>query len=493
MKIHIAFWWVILLAVYCKAQFDAQIYYNLYSEYQLAPDDLMQMTPRLVSEKVRDLAGKYPSLQLKEAGRSVEGRPLHHLAFGDGATKLLLWSQMHGDEPTATAALLALFHFFGNQPHDSLVTILRKNLSIHAIIMLNPDGAQRFQRRNMQDIDINRDARLVQSPEAQALKRLKEHLDPQFGFNLHDMRGRETVGKEGKLLNLAFMAPPFNEADEDSPSRSRAKRLVVIMKETLEPFIGGHMARYKADYMPRAFGDAMQNWGISTVLIESGMHDRADPHFIVRMNFIALLRAFDAIATGYIDDADESGYDSIPLEGKELFDLFIRDVLIITGSGIPPFRGDIGINVMRRKNDDTIVKFSQIADLGDLSITTGRQIIDGQNLIVAPGFIGISEDSVITEVAVAAGFTRVIPKKIRQDEGLALDSLQRFRTEWTVRADEVRRYTSIPANALGVQRTGLIKSGYTADLIVFRDSDPQSLESVHIKYVIKDGEIVYGL
>ena len=33
------------------------------------------------------------------------------------------------------------------------------NLTIHVVPMLNPDGAERYQRRNVQDIDINRDAR----------------------------------------------------------------------------------------------------------------------------------------------------------------------------------------------------------------------------------------------------------------------------------------------------------------------------------------------
>ena len=42
----------------------------------------------------------------EEIGRSLEGRAIEHVWFGTGATHVLLWSQMHGDEPTATCALL---------------------------------------------------------------------------------------------------------------------------------------------------------------------------------------------------------------------------------------------------------------------------------------------------------------------------------------------------------------------------------------------------
>ena len=41
-------------------------------------------------------------------GRSVEGRDLLHLAIGRGPTHVLLWSQMHGDEPSATPAIFDL-------------------------------------------------------------------------------------------------------------------------------------------------------------------------------------------------------------------------------------------------------------------------------------------------------------------------------------------------------------------------------------------------
>ena len=39
--------------------------------------------------------------------------------------------------------------------------------------MLNPDGAEAYKRRNMQDIDINRDAVNLATPEARLLKKLR--------------------------------------------------------------------------------------------------------------------------------------------------------------------------------------------------------------------------------------------------------------------------------------------------------------------------------
>jgi len=301
------------------------------------------------------------------------------------------------------------------------------------------------------------------------------------------MGGRETVGPERNPLKIAFMAPPFNEDEEDSPSRIRAKKLVVIMKEALEPFISGHIARYKADYMPRAFGDAMQNWGVSTVLIESGMHDDGDPHFNVKMNFIALLKAFEAIATDAVEQADASAYQEIPLEGTNLFDILIRDALIFNGSGIPSFRGDIGININRQKKEEVIVTTGQIADIGDLSITIGRKIIEGKNLVVTPAFIAIHDDPATENSLLNSGFVRVVP--VSELETVPED-LPRFSAEWAIDATEIPEYTNLAAQKLNIKRTGLIKRGYAADLIVFEDDDPGRIESRNIIYVIRNGVII---
>src|SRR5512134_2236601 len=48
---------------------------------------------------------EHPAFRVETVGRSGEGRPIRTVTFGRGPTRLLLWSQMHGDESSATMAL----------------------------------------------------------------------------------------------------------------------------------------------------------------------------------------------------------------------------------------------------------------------------------------------------------------------------------------------------------------------------------------------------
>ena len=458
--------------------YDAQQMADQFDRFSLAPVDLRMMKHAVVESSLQEIAAKNPRIVMTEVGRSVEDRSINMLSFGIGKTRLLLWSQMHGDEPTATAALMAIFNFLAQNDKMPFVEDLHRDLNINAIVMLNPDGAERFQRRNVQDIDINRDARLLQSPEAQTLKRVKEQIDPHFGYNLHNMDGREQVGRTRKLLNIAFMAPPFNYEDEDTDSRIRAKKLIVRMKEILDQFIPGHMSRYDADFMPRAFGDAMQNWGVSTVLIESALHDDSDPHFLVKMNFIALLGSFESIQTGDVEEADPGLYDKIPLEGVALFDFLIRDIMIYNGAGIPPFRGDIGINL---NNPDSGRERGVITDIGDLSVITGgRQELSGEGLIVIPGLTAVT-DSGQAEALLQFGVTRVFAPENR-DESLIRIPPESFLLD----PPEIRKHCRLPD-----ENGNEIRRNKSADLVIFKDAGDGMFRAENIKYVIRKGKIVF--
>ena len=113
-----------------------------------------------------------PGVSVREVGKSIEGRSLKLISLGDGPVDVFLWSQMHGDEPTATQAIFDILNFMTAEgSFEAEKNMLLDSLTIHFLPMLNPDGAEVYQRRNLLGIDINRDALRLQSPEGQALKR----------------------------------------------------------------------------------------------------------------------------------------------------------------------------------------------------------------------------------------------------------------------------------------------------------------------------------
>ncbi|MGB3585819.1 MAG: M14 family zinc carboxypeptidase, partial [Tunicatimonas sp.] len=208
---------------------------------------------------------EHPIFEVTPLGQSIEGRTIYDVSFGSGETTVLLWSQMHGDETTATMAGLDLFNFFGqNDELDPLREQILSKLNIHFVPMLNPDGAEQFQRQNALDIDLNRDALRLQSPESQILKHLRDSLQAEFGFNLHDQSVYYTAGTNPKPATISFLAPAYNYEKKVNDVRKQALQLIVLLNDAIQTFIPGQVGRYNDDFEPRAFGDNMQKWGTST-------------------------------------------------------------------------------------------------------------------------------------------------------------------------------------------------------------------------------------
>ena len=340
-------------------------------------------------------AGPASPLHVTQVGASLEGREIYDVSFGAGPYVVLLWSQMHGDEGTATSALFDLYAYLDAHRAEAHVARLLSALTVHTVPMLNPDGAERWQRRNAQGIDVNRDALLLQSPEGQLLKTLRDEWQPKVGFNLHNQGWRTSVGTPPVGAAVSLLSVAFDDAKTVSAGRELTRKLAAVVRDSLEPLAPGRIGKYDDAFEVRAFGDNLTKWGTPVLLIETGPYPEVNPDpTLVRMNFVALVRALSALADGSVERADPSRYDSLPMNESLNLHTVIRNVTIIQGSGIPPFVGDLGINAVRRVRVDggtrLVVESYQIDDLGDLR-TAGRLFdVDGTGKTLAPAIAGVT-------------------------------------------------------------------------------------------------------
>ncbi len=322
------------------------------------------------------------------AGESAEGREIRHLTFGRGPTAVLLWSQMHGNESTASMSLADIIRFFDAQPNHPLARRIAEGATIHMIPLLNPDGAERFQRRNAQGIDVNRDARRLQTPEGQLLKAVRDQLDPEFGFNLHDQSAAVRVGDSDRGVAIALLAPAFNAARDVDDKRRRAMQVATLLIEAVEPLVGNHIAKYDDTFNPRAFGDLMGAWGASTILIESGAwEDDPQKQHLRKTNFVGILSALDAIATGRYEQYDPNVYESLEYNGRRVTDLLIVGGRIAV-PGIAPLEADVLVNYdLPLLRQDAV-----IADIGDMGTSEAQDTLDVSGLFLIPTRDALDED-----------------------------------------------------------------------------------------------------
>jgi hypothetical protein len=335
--------------------------YSLYRESSLNDR-------RFKHAEIQSLIKQLPDtlFEVRLAGHSLEGREIYLVKAGNGQTKVLLWSQMHGNEPTATMAIMDIFNYLIRDQGKIRNQILDK-LSLYFIPMLNPDGADAFQRRNALDIDLNRDALRLQCPESQILKGIRDELEPEWGFNLHDQNRYTSAGKTEQMASISFLAPAFNEEKDWNTGRTRAMQLICHMNAVLQTYIPGKVGRYSDEFEPRAFGDNMQKWGTNTILIETGaITDDPEKQYLRKLNYISILSAFQSITSGTFEKYRLADYEKIPFNQGVLHDLIVRNATIHLFDR--DFLLDIGIrqDEIQNKSADDYYLRAYIADLGDL-------------------------------------------------------------------------------------------------------------------------------
>lgn len=349
------------------------------------------------------LESRYPRhIKLEEAGKSHQGRSIQLLSIGRGEKKILLWSQMHGDEPSATPALLDIASFLAAHADEPALRPILENFTLLMIPMLNPDGAEVYTRRNAQGIDINRDALMLASPEGRILKHVRDEYEPMMGFNLHDQDRRTAVGNSGQVANMAVLAVSGDAANTLTPGRQRTKRASAAIVEAVAAYIPGGMARYDEDWSPRAFGDNITAWGTPVVLIESGGLPPGNGFAqLTRLNFVAILTVLQGLAHDDLAGYDPQVYeDLLRNQDNSWSDIVVRDGYMLQPGMTQAYRADLAFDQL--SSDREIAGCastapsegsgsSQIFMVGDASLHGSGQSIDASDsLILVPFEVGAS-------------------------------------------------------------------------------------------------------
>ncbi len=327
-----------------------------------------------------------PKYTVKVVGKSIEGRDLSLISIGSGPTSVFLWSQMHGDEPTATQAIFDIINFLKGDTFIAEKEAILSNITLHFLPMLNPDGAEAYTRRNRLGIDINRDALMLQSPEGRTLKMVRDSLDADFGFNLHDQSTYYNAERTEKPATISYLAPAYNYEKDINEVRGNAMKVIVFMNSIIQKYAPGQVGRYNDDFEPRAFGDNIQKWGTSAILIESGGY-AGDPEKqeIRKLNYVSILSAIYTIAKENYKKLPLEDYEKIPQNDRMLFDLKIEGLTYnLLGQD---YKLDLGIHRSEVDNADhsNFYYNSTVADQGDLSTFYGYETLDANGYTIKGG------------------------------------------------------------------------------------------------------------
>jgi len=273
---------------------------------------------------IENLFTKYTSkFEITQIGSSEENRPINQLKIGTGSKKILLWSQMHGNESTGTRALFDLFNCFLSSNEEQLSTILEK-CTLLFIPMLNPDGAQAYTRVNANNVDLNRDAVERVAKESKLLRKILEDFNPEFCFNLHDQRTIFSVEGTKNTATISFLSPSEEVSRMLSKGRIKTMDVIVSMNKMLQNVIPNFVGRYTDEFYPTATGDNFQKLGYSTILIESGHYpDDYEREETRKYTFFSILQGIYHIAnaSSFIDYED---YFKIPNNDQIFYDVIHR-------------------------------------------------------------------------------------------------------------------------------------------------------------------------
>lgn len=279
--------------------------------------------PESINNYIKKLGADFT---LENLGKSVSGKPIFKLLWGKGDIKVMLWSQMHGNETTTTRALIRLLHLFDQKPSN--YDQLNSKLQLLIIPVVNPDGAEKYSRYNANKVDLNRDAQDLSQPESQILMNCFQSFKPDFCLNLHDQRS--IFGVNNNFAGMSFLAPAFDDLLSINENRKKSMQIIAKTAAFLKSQgLNNNIGRYDDTFNVNCFGDFFQMQKTPTILIEAGQmqldynRDLSTIHSLKTLFYMLKNIAQQSFLQSEVDS-----YFHIPMNEKYYLDLRLENVLI---------------------------------------------------------------------------------------------------------------------------------------------------------------------
>tara|TARA_R110002049_G_C9177204_1_gene562907 strand:+ start:14809 stop:15954 length:1146 start_codon:yes stop_codon:yes gene_type:complete len=265
--------------------------------------------------------------KIEVIGTSVLNDSIYGVKFGKGEKRILMWSQMHGNESTTTKAIFDLFNTFTSE--NSEINKILEICTIYVIPILNPDGAKAYTRINANEVDLNRDAQLRSQPESKVLRAVFEAFSPHFCYNLHGQRTIFSAGKTNKPATVSFLSPAQDAACTVTTNRKISMEIIGVMNAALQELIPNQVGVYDDAFNLNCVGDTFQSENVPTILFEAGhfpddyARDKTREYI-----YTSMLVSLFYIVNNAIDGGKYESYLTIPENDKCFYDIIIRNAKV---------------------------------------------------------------------------------------------------------------------------------------------------------------------
>ncbi len=131
----------------------------------------------------------YPQIKVDTIAKSVEGRELYAVYFSKGnigadtsKIKVLIFAQQHGDEQSGKEGALLLIKELLKPENQYLFN----KIDFVLVPQMNPDGSEKNQRQNGDEMDLNRNHLILTEPETIGLHKLFNEYLFEVTMDVHE-------------------------------------------------------------------------------------------------------------------------------------------------------------------------------------------------------------------------------------------------------------------------------------------------------------------